>query len=123
MKKYALVINDETKLCEVGLGSNTGFYKSVGMMEMEVEQAYDGKWYLQGYAPKKPTPTYEEIKQARQEAYRNEVDPITCHIQRLSDEVQTDEIISEIAALVEERKRIVAVIKEENPYPLKNNKE
>ena len=54
MKKYAKVVNEETKACEVGLGTNVAFYQSIGMTEMEVEQAYDGSWYLQGYAPEKP---------------------------------------------------------------------
>lgn len=54
MRKYAKVINEETKLCEVGLGTNTKFYQSIGMTEMDVEQAYDGNWYVKGYAPEKP---------------------------------------------------------------------
>ena len=54
MKKYAKVINEETKECEVGLGTNTKFYQSIGMIEQDVEQAYDGAWYLKGYAPQKP---------------------------------------------------------------------
>ena len=36
------------------------FYKSIGMTEMEVEQAYNGAWYLKGYAPQKPEPTPQE---------------------------------------------------------------
>lgn len=60
MKKYAKVVNEETKLCEVGVGTNTSFYASIGMTEMEVEQAYNGQWYLKGYAPAKPEPTLEE---------------------------------------------------------------
>ena len=60
MKKYAKVINEETKLCEVGLGTNSAFYQSIGMTEMEVEQAYNGQWYLKGYAPAKPEPTIKE---------------------------------------------------------------
>ena len=60
MKKYAKVVNEETKLCEVGVGTNTSFYASIGMTEMEVEQAYDGSWYVKGYAPAKPEPTIEE---------------------------------------------------------------
>lgn len=28
--------------------------------EKELEQAYDGSWYLKGYAPAKPEPTLEE---------------------------------------------------------------
>ena len=60
MKKYAKVVNEETKLCEVGVGTNTSFYASIGMTEMEVEQAYNGSWYVKGYAPVKPEPTIEE---------------------------------------------------------------
>ena len=65
---YAKVINEETKACEVGLGTNSAFYKSIGMSEMEVEQAYDGQWYLKGYAPEKPI----EEKKAEVRAIRNQ---------------------------------------------------
>lgn len=54
MKKYAKIINEETKACEIGTGTNSAFYQSIGMTEMEVEQAYNGSWYLAGYAPEKP---------------------------------------------------------------------
>ena len=118
MRKYAKIINEETKLCDIGDGTNSAFYKSVGMTEMEVEQAYDGQWYLAGYAPTKPEPTKEEQRQAREEAYKAKVDPITCHIQRLCDEEQTAEVIAEIASLVEERKAKVEEIKQRYPYPV-----
>lgn len=62
MKKYAKLIDDKTKLCEVGLGTNADFYKSIGMTEMEVEEAWNGSWYVSGYAPEKPQ---EVIKQER----------------------------------------------------------
>lgn len=73
MLKYAKIINEQTKLCEVGLGTNTEFYKSLGMTEQDVEQAWDGQWYLKGYAPKKPleelkTEKRAEINQARDAA-------------------------------------------------------
>ena len=116
MKKYAKVINEETKLCEVGLGTNNNFYASIGMEEMEVEQDYAGNWYLAGYAPAKPEPTKEEISTLREQAYIQEVDKITCHINRLKDEEQTAEVIAEIASLVEERKAKVAEIKARYPY-------
>lgn len=54
MKKYAKIIDNQTKICEVGLGTNTEFYKKMGMEEMEVEQAYNGNWYVLGYSPQKP---------------------------------------------------------------------
>ena len=62
MKKYAKIVNQDTKLCEVGLGDNTEFYQSIGMTEMEVEQAYDGGWYVLGYAPQKPLELYKQEK-------------------------------------------------------------
>lgn len=54
MKAYAKVVNEETKACNVGTGTNTAFYESIGMTEQEVEQAWDGAWYISGYAPEKP---------------------------------------------------------------------
>ena len=70
MKKYAKIINEETKECEVGIGTNTQFYESIGMTQMDVEQAYNGGWYVAGYAPQKPEPTKEEIL-AEKRALRN----------------------------------------------------
>lgn len=63
MLKYAKIINEQNQ-CEVGLGTNTDFYQSIGMQEMEVEQAYDGSWYLLGFAPERPL---EELKKAKRE--------------------------------------------------------
>ena len=60
MKKYAKIVNEETGLVEVGLGTNSAFYKSIGMVKMDVKQAYNCSWYLKGYAPEKPKPTIEE---------------------------------------------------------------
>ena len=70
MLKYAKIINEETKLCEVGLGTNTTFYKSIGMIEMDVEQAYDGCWYLKGYAPEKSQEEKEQELQEQVRSYR-----------------------------------------------------
>lgn len=53
-QKYAKVIDAETKICQVGLGSNEDFYKKLGFTLQDVEQAYNGDWYLAGYAPAKP---------------------------------------------------------------------
>lgn len=68
MKKYVLITNEETKECSVGIGTDSEFYKSLGMEEAEVEKAYNGKWYLAGYAPDKPqslinSERIEELKQ------------------------------------------------------------
>lgn len=53
-KKYAQIINEEKKLVTVGVGTDEKFYKSIGMELMDVEQAWDGSWYLAGYCPEKP---------------------------------------------------------------------
>lgn len=62
MLKFAKIVNDETKACEIGLGTNSGFYKSLGFTEMDVGHGEDGIWYLAGHAPKKPL---EEAKAAK----------------------------------------------------------
>lgn len=67
MKKYAKIINEQ-KQCEVGEGTNISFYASIGMTEQEVEQAWDGAWYLAGYAPQKP----QEVKENEVRAVRNQ---------------------------------------------------
>lgn len=62
MKRYVQIINEDTKQVSLGMGTNTTFYKSIGMTEMEVEQAYNGQWYVAGYAPTQPI---EEVRQAK----------------------------------------------------------
>jgi hypothetical protein len=74
MKKYAKVINEETKACEVGLGTNSAFYQSIGMTEMDVEQAYDGSWYLVGYTPQAPEPTYAEKRAMEYPSIQDQLD-------------------------------------------------
>lgn len=69
MLKYAKITNEETKTCDVGLGTNIDFYKSLGMVEMEVEEGYNGQWYVLGYAPQKPTPTIQEQVVALEKEY------------------------------------------------------
>lgn len=61
MQKYAKVINEVTKQCEIGLGTNAKYYKSIGMEEMDVEQAYNGQWYVKGFAPTPGEKPKEEI--------------------------------------------------------------
>ena len=62
MKKYAIIIDEDTKVCQVGLGDNVEFYQSLGFEEMEVEQAWNGDWYVLGYAPQKPLEAYKQEK-------------------------------------------------------------
>lgn len=54
MIKYAKIINQQTGLCEVGVGTNTAFYKSIGMTEQDVLLSdIDGNWYLADKCPRK----------------------------------------------------------------------
>lgn len=62
--RYAKIINEETHEVEVGVGCLDEYYIEIGMTEMEVEQAYNSKWYVAGYAPIQPDPTVEEQKAA-----------------------------------------------------------
>lgn len=68
--------------------------------------------------PLPPAPTEEEQRQKREEAYTKEVDPITCHIDRLKDKEQTEEVIAEIEALKQARDEKVEDIKRKYPYPV-----
>ena len=54
MIKYAKIINEETGLCEVGLGTNISFYQSIGMTQLDVQQSdVDNAWYLTEKCPMK----------------------------------------------------------------------
>ena len=79
MIKYAKIINDKTKACDVALGTDVDFYKSMGMQEMDVEEGYDGQWYLNGYAPVQPL---DELKAQNLEALNaaHEVAEETAHV-------------------------------------------
>jgi len=77
MKKYAIIADENTKRCNVGIGTDTEFYESIGMTEMDVEQAYNGDWYVEGYAPQESIEEKnEQIRLQRQARYEVESDPI-----------------------------------------------
>ena len=65
-------------------------------------------------------PTEEEQRENRARAYKEEVDPITAHIQRLRDEEGTEQ---EIAELINERVLKVEEIKQRYPYPEGENEQ
>jgi len=69
MIKYAKIENEETKQCSVGLGTDTEFYESIGMTEMDVEQAYNGAWYLAGHCPEPPEPSVEDQVKEMEDLY------------------------------------------------------
>ena len=69
MIKYARILNDETKLCEIGTGTNVEFYQSLGFIQQDVEQSdLNGQWYLSGYAPMK---TDEQKAQERRKQFND----------------------------------------------------
>lgn len=68
MITYAQIVDKQTKLVVVGTGTDSTYYKSIGMTPMDVEQAYNGAWYVKGYAPSKPEPTTAEQVQALEAA-------------------------------------------------------
>lgn len=59
---FAKIINQQTKEVQVVQGAKLA--QILGAVEMDVEQAYNGAWYVKGYAPSKPEPTTEEKVQA-----------------------------------------------------------
>lgn len=71
MKKYCKIVNNKTKQVNVGLGDNVEFYKSIGYTEQEVEQDYQGQWYLKGYTPQQPL---EEIKEKKLKELKTDVE-------------------------------------------------
>lgn len=116
MLKYAKVINEETKQCEVGLGTNSKFYQSIGMTEIEVEQAYDGQWYLQGYAPEKPAPTYEEVDKMREDYRKEHIDSKTAmRSRKIANGSWTEEDEQAYLQLDEE---VTFYIERNFPYPV-----
>jgi hypothetical protein len=50
----AKIVDNTTKLCSVAVGTDTEYYKSHGFAELDVEKAWDGNYYLAGYAPAQP---------------------------------------------------------------------
>lgn len=115
MLKYSQIINEETKQCDVGLGTDTEFYKSIGMVEMDVEEAYNGSWYLVGYVPEKPAPTTEEIRQQRESYYKEHCDPLTCEkIRKTSIGIWTEE---DEQNYINRMNDIKALVEHLYPYP------
>lgn len=76
MLKYAKIVNDATKECSVGKGTNISFYQSIGMKKMEVEQAYNGAWYVAGFCPTEPEKSYIEKRVAAYPSIPDQLDMI-----------------------------------------------
>ena len=92
---------DETTKQVFGLTSKAfAGYVQVG----EVEQAYNGIWYLKGHAPQAPEPTYIELRQAAYPQVGDQLDMIYW------DQVNGTDIW----------RQTIAAIKAEYPKPVEN---
>lgn len=116
MKKYAKIENPETKICSVGLGTNIEFYKSIGMNEMDVEQAYNGNWYLEGYAPEKPSPTHDDVSKMREEYRKEHIDSQTAmRSRKIANQTWTAD---DERAYLDLDAEVTAYIEQHFPYPV-----
>lgn len=116
MLKYAKIIDENLKICQVGTGTNVKFYESIGMTEMDVEQAYDGSWYVAGYCPEKPAPTYEEVDKAREEYRKEHIDSKTAmRSRKMANQTWTQE---DERAYLDLDAEVTAYIEKNFPYPV-----
>ena len=80
-------------------------------LDLDLPEATEQEWEQYNL------PTKEGQSKKREQAYKDEVDGITAHIQRLRDKEQTPEIVAEIEQLIAERDAKVEEIKQRYPYP------
>ena len=85
-RKYAKVINNRTHEVQVGVGCPDEYYVEIGMEIMNVEQAYDGKWYVAGYAPVQPEPTVDEKKEMVRTVRDQYINEIEWRVSRYRDQ-------------------------------------
>lgn len=104
MKKYAKIINEETKACDVGTGTNTGFYQSIGMTEQEVEQAWDGAWHLAGYAPQKPQEVINQERITELKQFLADTDYCILKIEEAVDEAEKQDLREKYADTIKARR-------------------
>ena len=108
MRKYAKVINDQTKEVSVGFGTNSNFYRSVGMTEQDVELADNGKWYLTGHAPRET----DQERQRRARSVEVQAAVLTERIKNITEHCKTHakDFSSRrgLLMLVARRKRLLA---------------
>ena len=70
--------NISKKLVSVVVSENPDipYFESRGFTLQEVEEAYDGSWYLEGYAPVKPVEEMQaEVRAVRNQYLETYVDP------------------------------------------------
>lgn len=89
-KKYAKIINEETYEVQVGVGCPDEYYIEIGMVLMDVEQGYDGRWYVAGHTPIKPEPTIEEKKTTMRYVRDSYINGIEWRVSRYRDQREID---------------------------------
>ena len=115
MLKYAQIINEKNKQCDVGLGVDVKFFKSIGMKEMEVEQGYDNNWYLKGFAPQKPQELIDKEKIAEYQKYLADTDYVVVKISEAiaeNNEKLLLELKNKYSSVLQKRKEARNNIKE-----------
>lgn len=113
MYKY-VKFDSESGLCtEVGTGTNTKFYKSIGMVEKDVEQSeVDGRWYLSSKCPHYTDEEMEAKKaqkedEEKQQALDVAIDDLIKEMAKadlMSDENWKAELREQYNALMESKK-------------------
>lgn len=104
MIKWAKILDSKTGEVQIGIGQTPEYYASIGMTEMEVEQAYNGLWYLKGYAPIKPEPTPREKVVSQIESLEKSITDRNIRAALLGDEYALNKI-TEIEAQIEELRK------------------
>lgn len=111
MKKYAKIINEETKMCQVGIGTNSAFYESIGMFEIDVERAWDGNWYVAGYAPTKPQELINQERITELKQFLTDTDYVAAKLAEVDGEERMD-LLAKYAEVLEKRKACRREIRE-----------
>ena len=112
MLKYAKILNQETKEVSIALGTNIKFYKSIGMTEMEVEEAYNGKWYIKGYAPEKPVDIQNKERVAELKRFLSSTDYVACKLIETIDESEFQDLKEKYKDVLKQRREARAEINE-----------
>ena len=112
MKLYTKIINKGTKECLI---INQIEAKKQGLQDMEVEFSYDGKAYLEGYAPQKPQELINQEKIAEYQKYLADTDYVVVKISEAiaeNDEKLSLELKNKYSSVLQKRKEARNNIKE-----------
>ena len=110
MLKYAKIVNEETKECEVGIGTNVEFYQSIGMTEQDVEQAWNGAWYIKGYAPEKTLDVQNKERVAELKEFLSSTDYVSCKLTEALDETELQDLKEKYKDVLKQRREARAEI-------------